>query len=221
MNDLENKIQKYFETKSFPTPNQDEKTKLMELTKQNRKPKRNIVQKVGLSLATCVVLLIAIILPIALNGNTKSLPPQEPQISYFTDTDLMQKTISEIDCFNLLDSHCARYSNVLSLGNVYSVVGYYIPNTDKILAFKIAMAKTEIPFTEMTLTFVISEQFVNSVHESYISKAEVVETSEYKLYKKESNILYGESLTAYFEYSNYKLYLNFDMIDEELFEQFI
>ena len=51
---------------------------------------------------------------------------------------------------------------------------------------------------------------------SYTYNADVTSTDNYTLYLREETNLFKEYLFAFFKYSNYRMYLSLDLIDEDI-----
>lgn len=217
-------LEQYFNNIEVPELSISKQEELKRLVKQN-KPKRKkfaLWQRItAFAGAVCLLALILIPTIISLNKNdTPKNPPATPPTYYGkAEATKIQHTLDETQ--TIISSTFPKYNFMFNDLSYKSSMGFYNPENNSLLALQITFNETEIPFATVEIHIIASKQFVFDNKESYTSNAEFTQTEEYKLYKKTSLDAFNEFQTGFIIFENHEIYINFERINEELFNKFI
>ena len=215
-NNLENEIIEYFDNQEVPElKNKDSLLKAVELNKERKKI---VISKRLTTIACSLCLILLTILPII--ALTYKEPSAPPPIYYGVD-EATRINLSLEQTQTYISTNYPQYNFVFDDYSCNRMVGYYEPNTENLLALQIMGNDKVLPFISIEINLIVSEQFIFNEHDSYIDDSEFIETNEYSMNKIIKQTQFKEYLSAYISYPNYKIYLNFNIADENLLNKFI
>lgn len=213
---IEEEIIEYFDNQEFPElKNKDALLKAVEMNKERRKI---VISKRLTTVACSLCLLLLTLLPIiALTYKEPSAPPP----IYYGETEATRVDLSLEQTQTFITTYYPQYNFIFDDYTFDNFIGYYIPNTENLLALQILCNDKMLPFITLEINLIVSEQFIFNEHEAYIVDSEFIQTNEYSLNKVKPKNNFEDFLKAYISYSNYKIYLNFNIYDELLLDKFI
>ncbi len=212
--ELENEINSYFDNKSIPQLDNAEKDRLKNKINENKNAKPCRYHLKLTSILACLLILIitpCIVLPLTLRQNKKS----------YGDNQLSQTLLEREYVQDIISTKYPKYNFIFDDCKLQSMYGYFSPDKEnKLLAMTFRLEKYDIPYTKCNAILVMEKNFIYSQHKNYILNAEITQTEDYKLYINKEISLISNRFLSLFEYKNYKLYLNFEINDQEFFEKF-
>ena len=205
---LELSAQKYF-SDDFSELEPNRINKLKNKVHANKTTRKKIWIKF-LSIATtmCCVIVLCVVLPLTLK--------QKPLYTY---TDLTRIEIPVEDSRDYIDEYYPEYSFIFDDCNILVSYGQY--SDDELCILGLSGTKKDIPFTYVEFTLIINQTIDYPEREDYIEEAEIIQESDFVLYKKLISNIQTQELYALIDYKNYDLYLKFDINDEELLNKFL
>lgn len=218
MKKIEDEIFEYFDEQTIPELDENANNKFKELVAKNKnKSKANFWKRFALISAVSVCCLLCLAIPlIALLHN-----PQ-PATTFYSDDEATKIDMTETEFDSFIQNEFPQYEFLTTDFSFQSALAFYEPNSDNLLAVRIMATEINESFTYLRLYLVISNKFNLSAHDSYISDSTYIKTDEYELYRKNiMDMYYSEYTMAYIVFSNYKLYMNFDCVNDALLERFL
>lgn len=215
MKKIQDEIYDYFDNQPIPELDENTENKFKELVAKN-KPKSKFWKKFAIISSVSVCCLLCLIIPlIAL------LSKPQPTTNFYTDDEATKTNITENEFNSFIQNNFPQYNFLIDDFEFQSAVAFYKPQTENLLAINFVGLEMFEPYTCVNIFIVLSDNFHLSTHETYIKNAVYTETSEYKMYKKNLTELYDEYTISYIIFSNYRLYIQFDCINDSLLEQFL
>lgn len=178
---------------------------------KNNKPNRikNLWLKLTCSATVlCCLIALCIIIPLTLRP--------EPLYTY---TDLTQRELTLEYCQEYINDNFSKYTFIFDECDFSVSYGQYAKNELYILGLR--GTKNNIPFTYLEFTLIINQNIDYPEKEDYIVGAEIIENTEYVLYKKVMDGFQNQIIYALFDYDDYDLYLQLNINDEELLNKFL
>lgn len=212
MDNLENKIKKYYDEQEVPNMDKKVLQKLnFELDKKDKNKRKNFILKLALSICICLIVCLSIILPILLKNNDNK--------SYYSEQKLVQKNIELDEAMNIINDKLNTLNFIFNDCSINYIYGYY--NNNEIYAMSINAEKYDPPFTTFTIDIVFNKKYVYADHNLFITDAEIISNDNYTMYKKIINVDNIENLVVLIDYEDYSLYLQFNINDTELLDKFL
>lgn len=213
---LEEEIIEYFDNQEVPElKNKDALLKAVEMNKERKKI--TIGKRITTIACSFCLLLLTIIPVIALTYKEPSAPPP----IYYGVDEATRIDLSLEQTQTYINTNYPQYSFIFDDYTFDELVGYYEPNTENLLALKIVGSDNVLPFILLEMNLIVSNQFIFNEHDSYILDSEFVQTNEYSMNKIIKQTQFKEYLKAYVSYQTHKIYLNFNIVDENLLNKFI
>lgn len=229
MNDknLEKKIYDYFDNE-VPEPNQqilDElKAKMHERTDSS--PKRSF-KKFRLALVSCLVIILilpAVTLPFMWNNLFPSdepveTPPVEEEI-YYSDSTLTMVDLTSETLNSILVGEFSKYATLLEDYTINFARGYYGENNVLVYLY-LDMDKNDIPFTNAELFIVFEKNYEHEYAGIFKQVSEFRQYENCKLYETVFNSNFVKVYYKFFEFENYRVYLQLDKKDSSIINAII
>jgi len=220
MSKIENEIEEYFEEKEIVELSLEKQNELKNLVKQNKK-RRKISKLKRLSYITASICLVFLVTLPIINLINKPSNPTNPPTIYYGDNEATKTDLQVQDAQLIISQNYPQYNFIFDEFNFVSLVGFYHPENNSLLALQIQAQEISIPYTLIEINLIVSNQFIFSAKDTYTNNATYSETEDYKMYKKSTQNMLEEFLKGYIIFDNYELYLNFNLINEPLFNEFI
>jgi len=220
---LEQELEQYFEDVEVPEMSEHRKEELRNLVAQNKlKRKRITLWRKITAVASAVCLIALIIIPTVIMLNKKDNtpnPPTNPPTYYGKgEATKIQHTLEETQ--TIINTSFPKYNFMFTDLTYISSKGFYHPEDETLLAIQIIFNESEIPYTQVEIHIVASEQFVFDDQPLYTANAEHTTTSEFEMYKfYQLDIM--ESMRGYIIYKDHEIYINLARINDTLFNKFI
>ena len=221
---LSQDLEQYYNSIETPELSIEKQEELKNLVAQN-KPKRKrfaLWQRItAVASAICFVALIIIPTIIMLNKNDNPQNPPTTPPTYYGDAEAtkIQHTLSETQ--NLVNTNFSKYNFIFTDLTYITSTGFYNPENNTLLALKISFNENEIPYTQIEVNLIASDQFIFSEQSIYTLNAEYSKTSNYEMYKTSYQDPFSEYQLGYIIFEDHKIYINLARINEELFNKFI
>jgi len=227
-------LNQYFNNKEIQVLSIKKQDELKKLVSHNTpKIKKLSLWKKFTAAATSVCLIALIIIPtIVLLNKTDNpqnppvtppvvTPPVAPPPIYYgkAEATKIQHTLEETQ--EIINTNFPKYNFMFTDLTYVSSMGYYNPTNNSLLAIKIAFNESTIPYTQVEIHIIASEQFVFDDKASYTDTAEYIQTENCKIYKTISQSPFKKSQRGYIIFENHEIYINFARINNELFNKFI
>lgn len=216
MKKIEEQIYDCFAEQPIPQLDKSTDEKLKALVIKNKKPSKiKFWKRFSIFATASLCLLICLILPFI-------IPPHSPSNDkFYTDIEAT-KTPMQQEAFNLfITNQYPQYNFLTTDFDFESSCGFYIPNTDSLLAVFFAGYEKDDPFTGVKIYITLNNQFKLTNLNYYTDDAQLIETEKYILYKKTENGMYGENLLCYVKFEKHQLFIRFDWVNEQLLEKFL
>ena len=219
MNDkeLETMIYKYFDNE-VPQPNKqilDElKTKMHESKTSSTKRHYN---KFRLALVSCMMILLiipAVSLPFVLHNFFPSDTSSGEEI-YYSDSNLTMVDFSTETLNDILVGDFSKYSTLLEDYTINFARGYYGEN-NTLVYLNVDMNKDIVPFTKVVLNIVFVENYEHEFSENFKGVNDFTQYDNCKLYENEFTLGYKKVYYKFFEFEDYKVYLQLDKKDSSI-----
>ncbi len=210
---IEDQIKEYFENEEIPKPDMSKCEKyraIIESHAKKRKPTFSLWKRISVGLCCAMCAILAVVLPFVIKPND--------ELQFYTDDDATKKPIAETVATSYIGKHYPKYNFMFTECTFDSAIGYYIPNSTRLLGIQFHLFEEESG-TTIFMFLVTSKQFSYKAQASYIDEATKTTTNNYTLYKKVNYKL--ESMYGYIKYRNHAVYLDFDYINEPLFDKFL
>lgn len=221
---LSQELEQYYENVEVPELSEAKKEELRNLVAQN-KPKRKRItlwrRITAVASAMCLIALIIIPTVIMLNKNDNPQNPPTNPPTYYGDGEAtkIQHTLEETQ--NIINTQFPKYNFMFTDLTYITSTGFYHPENDSLLAIKISFNESEIPYTQVEVHLIASEQFAFADKILYTSNAEHTTTEEYEIYKTYQQDIMIENLLGYIVFEDHEIYINLARINEALFNKFI
>ena len=217
MKKIQDEIYEYFDNQPIPELDENTENKFKELVAKNKpKSKAKFWKKFAIISSISVCCLLCLVVPlIAL------LPNTQPTTNFYTDDEATKIQMTEMEFNSFIQENFPQYNFLVDDFEFQSAIAFYEPNSDNLLAIRVMSTEINEPFTYLRLYIVISNNFSPTGHKSYISNSTHITTNKYELYKKNIEDLYNEYTLSYIIFPKYKLYMNFDCINDALLERFL
>lgn len=204
-----NKLAKEYFSENFSEMDPKVFNNLKNEVKTNKPKKKQFWFKLTCgATALCCLIALCIVLPLTIKP--------EPLYTY---TDLTHHELSLDFCQEYINDNFSNYAFIFDDCNFLTNYGKYAKDSLCILGME--GTKNDIPFTHLTFTLVLNQDIDYPEKVDYIWDAEIIENSDYVLYKKVLNDFQNQKVYALLDYDNYDLYLKFDIIDEQLLNKFL
>lgn len=216
MKKIQDEIYDYFDNQ--PIPELDEKTenKFKELVARNKpKSKAKFWKKFAIISSVSVCCLLCLIIPLVI-----LLSNPQPTTRFYTDDEAMKTQMTETEFNSFIQDNFPQYNFLIDDFEFQSAIAFYEPLSKNLLAVKVFAEEINEPYTYLNVYFVIDNKFTLSTHSNYITDSEYIESENYKLYKKIDNTDYIEKMLAYCSFDSYRLYIEFDCVNDALLEKF-
>ena len=227
MNDkeFETKIHNYFD-KEVPEPNQqildDLKTKMHQRTTSPTKRTHN---KFRFALVSCMLILLivpAVTLPFVWHNLFPSNPDNstpEEEIHY-SDSNLTMVDFTPETLNTIFVGELSKYATLIEGFTINFSRGYY--SEDNILVYlEIEMAKNNIPFTEVKFEMVFVENYEHEFSKYFEDVLDFIQYDSCKLYEAINDYGYKKLYYKFFEFEDYKVYLQLDKKDTSIINSII
>lgn len=217
MKKIQDEIYEYFDNQPIPELDENTENKFKELVAKNKpKSKAKFWKKFAIISSISVCCLLCLVVPlIAL------LPNTQPTTNFYTDDEATKIQMTEMEFNSFIQENFPQYNFLVDDFEFQSAIAFYNINNNILLAVCLQADEINNPYTNIEIYLVINNNFSLSTHNSYINNASYRKTDKYELYKKDINDIYNNKTTAYIVFSNYKLYINFDCVNDALLEQFL
>ncbi|MBE5741590.1 MAG: hypothetical protein E7351_03605 [Clostridiales bacterium] len=219
-------LKEYFDSQETVELSAQQREHLRALTRQNKSQRKITVWKRIFLTACSFCLLLLIVLPTVAyvyKANNPDTPPTNPPTIYYGDDEATKKDLTDQPDLvrSIISNGYSQYEFIFDEFDFSEVIGFYTPDEAELLALQITASEKVAPFTLVKINLIMSEQFVFSSKADYMNDATHTTNDTYELYKKSYSDIMSEYLYAYLKSSDYELYLNFDKVNEMLFNKFI
>lgn len=217
MKKIQDEIYEYFDNQPIPELDQNTENKFKELVAKNKpKSKAKFWKKFAIISSISVCCLLCLVVPlIAL------LPNTQPTTNFYTDDEATKIQMTEMEFNSFIQENFPQYNFLVDDFEFQSAIAFYEPNSDNLLAINFISLEILEPYTYLSMFIVLGNNFHLSAHDIYVENAIYTKSSDYELYKKNLSNLYDEYTISYIIFSNYRLYIQFDCINDALLERFL
>lgn len=216
---LSQELEHYYKSIEVPELSDEKKEELRNLVAQN-KPKRKRItlwrRITAVASAMCLIALIIIPTVIMLNKNDN---PQNPP-TYYGKAEALKTPHTLEETQNIVNTNFSKYNFMFTDLTFVSSKGFYHPENNSLLALQIYFNESEIPYAQVEIHLIASEQFVFDDQILFTANAEHTITTEYEMYKLYQLDLI-ETMRGYIIYEDHEIYINLARINDILFNKFI
>lgn len=217
MKKIQDEIYEYFDNQPIPELDEHTENKFKELVAKNKpKSKTKFWKKFAIISSVSVCCLLCLIIPLVI-----LLSNPQPTTKFYTDDEATKIDITETEFNSFIQENFPQYNFLIDDFEFQSAIAFYEPNSDNLLAINIIADEIAQPYTTTQIYLVVSNNFNLSNSENYITDALCEKTEKYILYKKIENQIYYEIMSAYINFYDYELYIQFDSVNEDLLERFL
>ncbi len=189
----------------------DERISQLRASIRKEKPKRKFGAQLAGFATSLACFVTCIVVPVALNNTER----------YYGENDVEQEEIANTFFFDFINTNYPQYNFIQEDCDIENVYGYYSNDNHTLLAISSDLNKKDIPFTTVEFNLVMTNKYVFKYHSIYIDNAEITQYDNYTIYIKSKKTETNEKIYYLLEYSNYKLYLYFNLNDENFLEKFL
>lgn len=205
-------VNEYYDAK-IPEPDENELNILKDKLRQQKNYKSNRklpLKNIFIGAVSCLlIVLISIFL---------FLPKKE---KYFLESDLEMVELNQTDAVNLLAEHFNEYKHIFDICELNSAFSYNSTNNNEPITIKYRLTKNDIPYTSIYLQIDLEKYFINNNTNLYKLDAEISNYSNFTLYEKTINEVNNENYMKFLDFGNYRIFLNLNIDDSEIFDIFI
>ena len=216
-NNLENRIEEYYknETKNIPQLSDDEKEKLKRRIAQNSLKRKTFVKKrfAIISAILIIVLIPSILIPVLTIGSSDD-------IKYYSDTEVTQEELTLDFVQTYINQNYSKYSFIFDECEVTYKSGYYSSDDRELLSLNLELFLLEPPFATIKFDIILNKGLDLRKYNKVKDEGEKYETNEYTKYRKDYIISHKINRIEVVEYTEYNIYLNIDVNDDEVFNKF-
>lgn len=217
MRDLNDDVKKYLDQLPAEKFTDQELATIIEKSEINkqsqRKPKLVLWQKFAVVCCCLLAIVPCVLLPILLKPQR-----QEP---YYGDDEVTQTDLERSFVEEYFQQNFPQYSFIFEECDINNMSGIYETKSNKLVAINLTVRKKAIPKTPLEINLILDRRYKYGQHDRYIDEAEISNKEDYVLYRRDVGTFNKTEIWALIEHQNYKLYLLFDLKDENFFEKFL
>ena len=181
--------------------------KVME-NKRQKQEKRSFWTRISLCAPSALLLVICIALPFLINNN-----------EFYAETDLPKNVIEITEAESFIDENYPQYSFIFDDYEITLCEGYYKNNNLQL--FSLSAQHKENNSIILTFNLVQSRNLIFSENKDYTSNATITPNENYTFYYKEINNINTSQVYMLLDYSQYDLYIQFNIKDQTLIDRFL
>jgi len=223
--ELEKVVNNYFDNE-VPEPNQQILNELKtHMHKRTTSSTKSSYKKFRLALVTCIAIILiipAVTLPFMWNNFFPSTPDNStPEVEiHYSDSNLTMVDFTPETLNSILVGEFSKYATLIEGFTINFSRGYY--SEDNILVYlDIDMTKNNIPFTEAKLGIVFVENYEHEFSKYFGDVLDFIQYDNCKLYESIYDLGYKKLYYKFFEFEDYKVYLQLDKKDSSIINSII